>query len=287
MNKKSHLRNSFSLMKTCYNEMRQKCARVYCKAQKMQNINQDSSKKTGDIGMTKAVFFDIDDTIYDYIKADHDTLPVMKEWAYKNLGIAKEDLERLIAEARVKADDRAGRDYAVNHNRLVRFQCMLETLGKPVFPYAYEMHHLYWDTLIDQITPAPGIEELMKELKQRGIYIGLGSNMTADVQYQKVLKLGLGKYIDGIVTSEEAGEEKPHRKLFDLCVEKAGVTIEESIFIGDSIAHDVTGAQNIGMPVILYRPKENVNEIEWLQTEKGKCPVIAHFSQFFEAAKLL
>ena len=233
--------------------------------------------------MTKAVFFDIDDTIYDYIKADHDTLPVMKEWAYKNLGIAKEDLERLIAEARVKADDRAGRDYAVNHNRLVRFQCMLETLGKPVFPYAYEMHHLYWDTLIDQITPAPGIEELMKELKQRGIYIGLGSNMTADVQYQKVLKLGLGKYIDGIVTSEE----KPHRKLFDLCVEKAGVTIEESIFIGDSIAHDVTGAQNIGMPVILYRPKENVNEIEWLQTEKGKCPVIAHFSQFFEAAKLL
>jgi len=63
--------------------------------------------------------------------------------------------------------------------------------------------------------------------------------------------------------------------------------VEESIFIGDSIAHDVTGAQNIGMPVILYRPKENVNEIEWLQAEKGKCPVIAHFSQFFEAEKML
>jgi len=57
--------------------------------------------------------------------------------------------------------------------------------------------------------------------------------------------------------------------------EKAGVMVEESIFIGDSIAHDVTGAQNIGMPVILYRPKENVNEIEWLQAEKGKCPVLA------------
>ncbi|RGG24748.1 HAD family hydrolase [Ruminococcus sp. AF25-3LB] len=245
------------------------------------------AKKTGDIGMTKAVFFDIDDTIYDYIGAHNNTMPVMKEWAYENLGIAKEDLEKYVAEARVKADDRAGRDYAVNHNRLVRFQCMLETLGKPVFPYAYEMYNLYWETLIDQIIPSPGIEELMKELKQRGIYIGIGSNMTSDVQYRKILKLGLGKYIDGIVTSEEAGEEKPHRKLFDLCVEKAGVMVEESIFIGDSIAHDVTGAQNIGMPVILYRPKENVNEIEWLQTEKGKCPVIAHFSQFFEAEKML
>ena len=49
----------------------------------------------------------------------------------------------------------------------------------------------------------------------------------------------------------------------------------------------MTGAQNIGMPVILYRPKENVNEIEWIQTEKGKCPVIAYFSQFFEAEKML
>ena len=49
----------------------------------------------------------------------------------------------------------------------------------------------------------------------------------------------------------------------------------------------ISNAQNIGMPVILYRPKENVNEIEWLQTEKGKCPVITHFSQFFEAEKML
>ena len=44
--------------------------------------------------MTKAVFFDIDDTIYDYIGAHNNTMPVMKEWAYENLGIAKEDLEK-------------------------------------------------------------------------------------------------------------------------------------------------------------------------------------------------
>ena len=73
----------------------------------------------------------------------------------------------------------------------------------------------------------------------------------------------------------------------DLCVEKAGVAMEESVFIGDSIAHDVNGAQNVGMPVILYRPKEDTKEVSWLQTEKGRCPVITHFSQFFEAEKML
>ena len=58
--------------------------------------------------MTKAVFFDIDDTIYDYIGAHNNTMPMMKEWAYKNLGIAQDELEKYVAEARVKADDRAG-----------------------------------------------------------------------------------------------------------------------------------------------------------------------------------
>lgn len=229
--------------------------------------------------MTKAVFFDIDDTIYDYIGAHNNTMPVMKEWAYQKLGIAKEDLEGLVAKARVMADDRAGRDYAVNHNRLVRFQCMLEMLGKPVFPYAYEMYNLYWDTLIDQITPSPGIEELMKRLKERGTYIGLGSNMTSDIQYRKVLKLGLGKYIDGIVTSEEAGVEKPDRRIFELCAQKAGVKMEESIFIGDSVCHDVEGAQNAGMPVILYDPEQRAKR------KMQKCPVMTHFSQFFEVEK--
>ena len=46
--------------------------------------------------MTKAVFFDIDDTIYDYIGAHNNTMSVMKEWAYENLGIAKEDLENML-----------------------------------------------------------------------------------------------------------------------------------------------------------------------------------------------
>ena len=41
------------------------------------------------------------------------------------------------------------------------------------------------------------------------------------------------------------------------------------------------------MPVILYRPKEDTKEVSWLQTEKGRCPVITHFSQFFEAEKML
>ena len=50
----------------------------------------------------------------------------------------------------------------------------------------------------------------MKELKKRKIRIGIGTDMTAYVQYRKLEAIGVTSYIDFIVTSEEAGAEKPH-----------------------------------------------------------------------------
>lgn len=60
----------------------------------------------------------------------------------------------------------------------------------------------------------------MKQLKEQGVYVGICTNMTAEIQYQKIEKLGITRWIDGVVTSEEAGVEKPDYRIF-LCAEKA------------------------------------------------------------------
>ena len=70
------------------------------------------------------------------------------------------------------ADARTGEGCAAAHNRLIRFQCMLEILKKPLFPHAYEMYRIYWDTQISNSKPEPGIRELMKDLRCRGTYVG-------------------------------------------------------------------------------------------------------------------
>lgn len=62
---------------------------------KHQSRQQQKNRRHWD---DKSSIFDIDDTIYDYIGAHNNTMPVMKEWAYENLGIAKEDLEKYVAE---------------------------------------------------------------------------------------------------------------------------------------------------------------------------------------------
>ena len=230
--------------------------------------------------MIQAVIFDIDDTLYNYMENDRRVKKELQEWCAEKLGISAEEYQEYLKKGEKYANDRAGWGYAVNHNRLVRYQTMLELLGKPVIPYAYEMYELYWDSLISQIVPNPGVVELLQGLKVRGTYIGLGSNMTADIQYRKIMKLRLGEYIDGIVTSEEVGIEKPDARLFRLCAEKAGVDVSECVFIGDSVNHDVRGAQAAGMPVMLYDPEGNV-------TEDYGCPVLHHFSEYFELEKTL
>lgn len=92
----------------------------------------------------------------------------------------------------------------------------------------------------------------MEELKNRHIRIGIGTDMTASIQYKKLLKLGLAPYIDFIVTSQEAGVEKPHPHFFDICLEKAGCLPEECAFVGDNQKKDVKGALDHGMLGIWY-----------------------------------
>ena len=149
-------------------------------------------------------------------------------------------------------------------------QIMLELWEKPLFPHALNMYHAYWDTLIRQAQPSPGVGTFMQELKKRGIRIGIGTDMTAYVQYKKLSALGLDSYIDFIVTSEEAGIEKPDSHLFDICVEKAGFSANECAFIGDSLKKDVEGSAKCGLKGIWYtQGKEPETE--------AKLPVIKSF----------
>ena len=54
-----------------------------------------------------------------------------------------------------------------------------------------------------------------------GVRIGLGTDMTAYMQYEKLIRLGLMEYMDFIVSSEEAGTDKPGNAFFMLCARKA------------------------------------------------------------------
>ena len=195
--------------------------------------------------MLRAVIFDIDGTLYDYNAAHRHAYAALTEYACDAFGLTPERFDALHAEADRLLRRRAGCCAAI-HNRLLRYQLMLEQLGQPI-SHAPALSELYWSTLLLWMKPFPGLQETFARLRAMGLRIGIGTNMTADRQYDKLDRLGVMPLVDFMVTSEEVSAEKPDRRLFDLCAEKAGCAPAECAFVGDSLRGDVLGAKAAGM----------------------------------------
>ena len=105
--------------------------------------------------------------------------------------------------------------------------------------------------------------------------MGICTDLTVHIQHRKIRKLRIDEYIDAIVTSEEAGVEKPDFKMYNKILEKLDVNPEEALFIGDSLKKDVLGPMEYGMKAL------------WLysKTGKDKYQSIQNFDELLEILK--
>lgn len=223
--------------------------------------------------MIKAAIFDIDNTLYNLDKANETAMSALGIYVKKNFGMEPEETRRLAGKCMGIVAQRTG-DYAAQHNRLLRYQCFLEQIGSTDYQKAMEMYHVYWDTVLAVMEPEPGIVSLFLRLKDAGIRLGIGSDMTAYIQYKKLEKLGVLRYLDFLVMSEEAGAEKPAPRFFDLCVKKAGCRPEECVFIGDNLKKDVIGSTECGLKGTWYNPEDKEAK------EAAGYPVITSFEDY-------
>lgn len=63
----------------------------------------------------------------------------------------------------------------------------------------------------------------------------------------------IGKYIDVVVASAEAGCAKPDLKIFNLALEQAGCKPNEAVMIGDRLDNDIAPAKQLGMKTVWVR----------------------------------
>ena len=153
--------------------------------------------------MRKTVIFDIDNTLYDFARANRFGMEAVRDYCRRSFGLEEPHFREYYRKAWRMAGERVGSDTAAIHNRMLRFQCMMELLGKPLFPHVKTLACTYWDTVLEQMKPYPGIAELFRTLHEDQIRIGIGTDMTAYIQYRKLEELGVAPYVDLVVTSEE------------------------------------------------------------------------------------
>ena len=98
-----------------------------------------------------------------------------------------------------------------------------------------------------------GVLNILKELKKRDIKTAIVSDLTTHIQLRKLQKLGINNYIDILVTSEEAGSEKPHSIMFLLTLNKLGLKPSDALMVGDNTVANIEGANSVGLDTVLIK----------------------------------
>ncbi len=91
-------------------------------------------------------------------------------------------------------------------------------------------------------------------MRQRVWKIGLLSNTgrSPGIALRQVLgKLGILRFFDVIVFSDEAGCRKPDKRIFDIALRELGSQPSDTIHVGDNPEADVWGAKRAGMRAVL------------------------------------
>ena len=164
----------------------------------------------------------------------------------KVLGVDEKTFRETYTQARTIVRGRL-KDTAAQHSRVLLMQTALELLGKNPFDYLLEMYDVYWNFFLDDMQPYDGAIDFLRGLKAAGVKISTCTDMTAHIQYRKLAKLKLDRYIDFMVTSEETGFEKPAPIMFNTALRKMHLRPEETAYFGDALDRDVQGAASVGI----------------------------------------
>lgn len=194
--------------------------------------------------MFKGIILDIDNTLYPYEPVHKIALSTSLVTLSQRLSIDHSFLKEKYLSAREEIN-KSLKNTAASHNRLLYFQYMFENLDISPLPHALEAYHLYWDAFLENMILFPGANEFL--LRMKGRKICFLTDLTAQIQYRKIAKLGLTEFVQDIVTSEEVGFDKPHPIMFEKALEKLGLDVQDVCMIGDNYEKDILGADSMGI----------------------------------------
>ncbi len=180
-----------------------------------------------------AVIFDLWDTLVDFDPAGSQAF---QDRVAERLGRDPERFAELWLAGRPERDSGSLRDYL---------------LGIGAEPsVADEVVELRHEATRRMLTPRPGAVETLRELRRRGILVGLISVCSEDVPnvWDETALAGL---FDSTVFSCSVGLRKPDPRIYRLALGELGVDARDSVFVGDGANDELAGAERVGMRAVL------------------------------------
>lgn len=193
----------------------------------------------------KTFIFDLDNTLYDYSYCDKIACDAVAKWMSLHYNINHEDAIEIIDAGKLCVKSLIDNRNSSSHCRFLYFQKVAELLhSNKIIADTIEMYHIYSETFYTVMKPYDWVIDFFKSHS-----CCVCTNMIAEVQFTKLVRLGISEYVEHIVTSEEADAEKPNYPIYDLLTKKlseSNISIDECLFVGDNKEHDVDMPKKFG-----------------------------------------
>ncbi len=207
----------------------------------------------------KHIFFDLDNTLWDFDRNSAETLHELYE-KYKLGDFGIESAEQFI----LKYQER---------NLMMWEQYRLGKIDKDTLR-SKRFEFTFWDIGVevsdsvsqklsdDYVNAAPKRNHLFPdavevlEYLQPKYSLHIITNGFHEAQYVKLDGTGIRKFFKNIFISEHVGFKKPDLNIFYYALESAKAKTEECLMIGDGLEVDVLGAKRAGWDGVYFNPKK-------------------------------
>ena len=132
----------------------------------------------------------------------------------------------------------------------------------------FEMKGVTWEELLEDYisrfkhycVPFPNLFDLLEELRNKQLILGIITNGMGQFQMDNIKALGIEKYFKAILVSEWEGLRKPDPNIFLRALNQLNVPPNQSVYVGDHPENDVEASQKAGMKGIWKK------DIHWSDT---------------------
>ncbi len=189
--------------------------------------------------MIKAVVFDLDNTLVDFM--------AMKRQAVDAAITAMIDAGLDLTFDKIKSHiDDIYREQGIEYQRVFD-QLLQESLG-------YLDHRILSSGIIAYrrareaaLRPYPHATATLMQLVKKGVRLAVVSDAPAREAWLRLCYMNFHHIFDAVVTYDDTGERKPSPKPFLTALKSIAVEPHEAMMVGDWAERDMVGAKNVGM----------------------------------------
>ncbi len=201
--------------------------------------------------MIKAVVFDLDNTLVDFMKMKRrsieEAIPAMID---AGLSIKREEANKII--------DEIYKEKGIEYQQV--FDMFLQRVNNKVdYKILSAGIVAYRKAREAALIPYPHVYSTLNKLLKMGISMGILSDAPAKEAWLRLAYLNFHHIIDAVVTFEDTGERKPNPAPFLMVLKKLEVKPEEALMVGDWAERDIVGAKNVGMKTVFARYGDTFN----------------------------